>query len=123
MKKSKIKPDRKYTRIDLPLKIEIDLHNNCRNKTIATKNISGGGLGLLLDNPFYKGNILKLKMKAPGWPRAITATAKIVYCLNSKSNAKLQIGLAFIKIAKKDKELMDMSLAKALLVSSFKIFT
>jgi c-di-GMP-binding flagellar brake protein YcgR len=102
------KERRKTQRLGIPLQMQY--HFSSKKKTLIeevfTKDISGGGVGLRLEQPLKVGTKLKTAIYFPNDPRPISAISKVVWSKKAlrKGRPSFDVGIKHLKIVPKDKE-------------------
>ena len=97
--------NRKSDRLKVPLQVEYRF--SVKQKTLVerifAKDISGGGLGLVLKKPLALGTKLKTLLYFPNDQKAIELVSRVAWC-KPKGNHSYAVGVKHINIKPKDKE-------------------
>lgn len=96
---------RRTERLKVPLQVEYRF--SAKRKTLVERifanNISGGGIGLILDKPIALGTRLKTLIYFPNDAKPIEIISKVVWC-QPKTRNSFSIGIKHIRIKPKDRE-------------------
>jgi len=93
------KERRKFIRLDATIDVKYKILKIGKKGEAVSKNISGEGIRLSLDEEIPPASILLLEMKIPVYPESITAKGIVVWSKKSESEIKkFEIGVKFIKI-------------------------
>lgn len=92
--------------IRLELKYRYSFKGKILIQEVLTKNISGGGIGLVLDKPLKVGTALKTVLYFPNDPKPVASLSRVVWCrkVPRKYKAGFYVGIRHIKVAAKDRE-------------------
>ena len=91
------KERRKFIRLDITIDIKYKILKIGKKGEAVSKNISGEGIRLSVDEEIPPASILLLEMKIPIYPESIIAKGIVVW------SKKTEIGVKFIKINPIDK--------------------
>ena len=62
-----------------------------------TKNLSAGGMCVVVDNPLAVGSEAELEFKLPGSTEPITCTGRVVWA--DRARSKCELGLVFLDLS------------------------
>ena len=91
------KERRKFIRLDITIDIKYKILKMGKKGEAVSKNISGEGISLSVDEEIPPASILLLEMKIPVYPESITAKGIVIWSKKSEIK-KFEIGMKFIKI-------------------------
>lgn len=91
------KERRKFIRLDTTIDIKYKILKMGKKGEAVSKNISGEGIRLSVDEEIPPASILLLEMKIPVYPESITAKGIVIWSKKSGIK-KFEIGVKFIKI-------------------------
>ncbi len=75
-------------------------------KSAIAKNISKGGICLVLSQKISEGNIIRVEVPI-GETKIIKAFCEVVWCKEQDSNGYYEVGLSFIALKEEDAEFLD----------------
>ena len=68
-----------------------------------TKNLSGGGMCVMMDSPLAVGSEAQLEFTLPDAPNPICCTGQVVWSDKVRSSQKTEVGLVFLDVSSADK--------------------
>lgn len=89
---------REFIRLNANIKIKYKILFRGKKKETLSKNISGGGIKLFLNEKLEVNALLKLELKIPKHPELISAEAIVVWVEKSRILPKFNTGIKFTKI-------------------------
>ena len=89
---------REFIRLSTNIKVKYKILSRGKKKEALSKDISGGGIKLFLNEKLEIHTLLRLELKIPKHPGLISAEGIIVWVEKSKIIPKFNTGIKFTKI-------------------------
>jgi c-di-GMP-binding flagellar brake protein YcgR len=104
-----IEDKREFVRLNVLADVVYSRHTSTDPKLTLTKNISAGGICLIVYEPFKEGDLLDLKIGLPQEKSAINAVGRVVWSiefsiLNDSQGKRYDIGVEFVDFDPKERE-------------------
>lgn len=101
---------RKYPRLNVNTEVEYSIVNNPEVEKSFTKNISAGGICLIVYEDILPQTVLELKIYLPNNPQPIKATGKVVwkseFIITTDKRARFDVGIEFLDISDTDRQVV-----------------